>query len=795
MSICFRRRHPSTPRRDADPPTPDPGQDIFSHEDLLPDCRALPPHLFSPARQAQLVSEVAPRPRYQEIPHLDYGPRTPGPDTPGLDTFLMSPGCLKFPATEAPPHSPMGPPASVPGSSASCQLSSVSPVSQTPQATSPQQLHSVPVVLSSAPSKQDPDTNTVSSNHAGPSADFSVQGKQHIVRVINMQQNSSSSPKTVKRRHSLDEQLDDLAKVAEKDPSDESRSEIFKRMNELVSEETTHDLPDIPDYEPPGATDNVVRGIQPLPQVSKKVFMKPRKTPPTPANVKKGSWRFTPENPQPQCRSVKVKSITSTRKMHMGEDCDKITINIQPLVQTSPPKKDKKKTIKNEDKSVAKISLTIPAEPKVRKINYSCDDCSYKCRSIEEIKNHPCRTKVQCEDCGIILANKKVLREHLKLLHPFIGGEKHKCNHCSKSFHSKTLRKEHVKQKHPVEYIRAGDATKDATSSSCNTSLDVCPPTPTQDCPSDLEELNLLENVASSIDEEQMDDEEMDDLSAYESLANTIDEEEEDNEIMNEIAELSQDSPQGDDGQQNDLDLVNVSNLTDVDAGSESMAPPPVSENKSVDVSANNNFCDFPMSVESDIDNPPSVQSNWSQSITEPRSVQRFFVKPTSVSKCGNCGKVFNTSVRFNNHQKHCRSGGGEASQPQPPPAPRPLYRVRRKTNPRLERLHQLRTNWSESLSGRARCDKCGRDNYLQDDLASHQVRCQGTLQLLAGAGARGPRFECPYCAQPRMSFPTENAMRRHVATTHAKEALDDGWDYKAAKVRTVGLATKHLFK
>ena len=128
MPFCFRRRHPSTPRRDADPPTPDPGQDIFSHEDLLPDCRALPPHLFSPARQAQLVSEVAPRPRYQEIPYMDYGPRTPGPDTPGLDTFLMSPGCLKFPATEAAPHSPMGPPPSVPGSSASCQLSSVSPV-------------------------------------------------------------------------------------------------------------------------------------------------------------------------------------------------------------------------------------------------------------------------------------------------------------------------------------------------------------------------------------------------------------------------------------------------------------------------------------------------------------------------------------------------------------------------------------------------------------------------------------------------------------------------------------------
>ena len=61
------------------------------------------------------------------------------------------------------------------------------------------------------------------------------------------------------------------------------------------------------------------------------------------------------------------------------------------------------------------------------------------------------------------------------------------------------------------------------------------------------------------------------------------------------------------------------------------------------------------------------------------------------------------------------------------------LHHNRHKTEQSVERRNQLRTNWAETLSGRARCDF-----YLQEDLATHQPRCRGTLQLLAGA--RGPR-------------------------------------------------------
>ena len=144
--------------------------------------------------------------------------------------------------------------------------------------------------------------------------------------------------------------------------------------------------------------------------------------------------------------------------------------------------------------------------------------------------------------------------------------------------------------------------------------------------------------------------------------------------------------------------------------------------------------------------------TNNARSIAEPRSVPTFFVKPTSESKCGNCGKVFNTSLRFDNHQKHCNSNSNSSN----------------------SRLQQLRTHWaaSESLmSGRERCNKCGRVDYPQDDLASHLAdrtrhQCRGTLHLL-------PRFKCLYCSQPRR-FTTEQSLRNHINAKHAKEAMDD---------------------
>ena len=68
----------------------------------------------------------------------------------------------------------------------------------------------------------------------------------------------------------------------------------------------------------------------------------------------------------------------------------------------------------------------------------------------------------------------------------------------------------------------------------------------------------------------------------------------------------------------------------------------------------------------------PVNETNNSQSIAEPKNVQTLFVKP----KCGNCGYVFHTSLRFNNHQKHCNSSSSDNS-----------------------RLKRLRTNWAQSES------------------------------------------------------------------------------------------------
>ena len=58
-----------------------------------------------------------------------------------------------------------------------------------------------------------------------------------------------------------------------------------------------------------------------------------------------------------------------------------------------------------------------------------------------------------------------------------------------------------------------------------------------------------------------------------------------------------------------------------------------------------------------------------------------------------------------------------------------------------------------------------------------------------------GKKFECFYCRNPKRVFNTENSMRRHVATYHSKEAVEDGWDYGSIPVKTVGLAAKHLFR
>jgi len=105
------------------------------------------------------------------------------------------------------------------------------------------------------------------------------------------------------------------------------------------------------------------------------------------------------------------------------------------------------------------------------------------------------------------------------------------------------------------------------------------------------------------------------------------------------------------------------------------------------------------------------------------------------------------------------------------------------------EEVQQVKSNWIGSLEIRERCKKCGRNNYTEEDIDKHQARCRGTLMNFKS------KFECPYCVNPKILFNTELGMRRHVGTTHAKEALEDEWGFEPKKVKTVGLAMKHLFR
>merc|ERR1719347_533073 len=93
-------RRMATPKRDSSVPR-SPHSDLFPDENLT-ECRAVPNHLFSPNRQAELAGSKTPR--YQEIP-LDYQ-RPKSVNSANLDTWLNSPG---GPATPGGPSPPGGP--------------------------------------------------------------------------------------------------------------------------------------------------------------------------------------------------------------------------------------------------------------------------------------------------------------------------------------------------------------------------------------------------------------------------------------------------------------------------------------------------------------------------------------------------------------------------------------------------------------------------------------------------------------------------------------------------------------
>ena len=150
----------------------------------------------------------------------------------------------------------------------------------------------------------------------------------------------------------------------------------------------------------------------------------------------------------------------------------------------------------------------------------------------------------------------------------------------------------------------------------------------------------------------------------------------------------------------------------------------------------------------------PVNETNNSQSISEPKNVQTLFVVcEAQVRQLWECVP---TSLRFNNHQKHCNSSSSDNS-----------------------RLKRLRTNWAE----RERCDKCERVDYRQEDLATHQAdmtthQCRGTLHHF-------PWFQCPYCSQPRR-FTTDQSLSSHINAQHAKEAMNDVKTWQSEDVSEV---------
>ena len=613
-----------------------------------------------------------------------------------------------------------------------------------------------------------------------------------------------------KKFRSLSDDIERLAREAEEAEKNGtmSRSEIFKRMNALVNEANEEEeyVPDnndsLEDTQNNKASESMAMSSQHPGRVQRKVFMKTRKIPPTPDNIAEGSWRFTHDNPDPYIRNVSIKNIAKIRRMVHGEDCDIVTINIKPLVTTAsdnekPKKSPIKKDVKSEE-TAADIGPPLKTENRI-KGRFFCPDCGFRCRIVSEIKNHPCKSKVPCDDCSELFDKRKDLMEHIRLNHPYTGGERLKCAYCKKAFTTKTLLNEHVRLKHPVQFYESSEITTSQEQLPQEDALD--PAIKSATIPDDLNDLDLLENLASSVqspDEVCNRDEEDDELLTLENLANSVEDDDEDNSVHG--------SRPG--------SRANTNHL--VECPDEiSITPPPLLEfpfTPSVEQSspgANHSasldylessakdkvsISNISLSVEGDIDAPDSVRSIVSRDESTKRPDPKFFIKPTSEYKCRKCGKKFNTSIRFNNHQKHCRAVGpappDDTDDPSAVPKSRPrVIKVRRKPNPRME---QLKSTWTDSLCGRERCMKCGRDNYLQDSLEKHMSKCQGTLML---GGGRGPRFECPYCSAPRKHFPTENSMRRHVGTSHAKEALEDAWDFKSYATKTMGLASSHLFK
>jgi len=211
-----------------------------------------------------------------------------------------------------------------------------------------------------------------------------------------------------------------------------------------------------------------------------------------------------------------------------------------------------------------------------------------------------------------------------------------------------------------------------------------------------------------------------------------------------------------------------------------------VSEHQSTDAALENEDI-----FEEDIDAPDSVLSTNTHDTDE---VVEATPQPFAFH-CDKCRKGFHTSLRHNNHKSYC-GVQKRVSITEPSSALDSLLKKqagsmasKRSGRRRNARFEQLKTNWSELLGGRERCGKCGRNNYREDDLEKHLRVCRGTLLCSTS------QYVCPHCTQPARVFNTDNAMRRHVSTNHAKEAMEEEWDYQHDEEECKGLAENHLFR
>ena len=522
-----------------------------------------------------------------------------------------------------------------------------------------------------------------------------------------------------------------------------------------------------------------------IPTIKTQTLVKFRNTPPVPSptNVTKGPWRANPLPKEPFYPKVKVQNDPQTREMVFGKKCDVINLELKPLLDSQEPPK----------KKIKRDTSLKPEPQKIKRI--VCTECGTGLNTLADIKNHSCNPEVECEDClpkKTVLANKKVLREHLKLMHPQ-RGEKHFCHLCDKSFYHKTLQTLHLKSKHTLEYIeQLAEQTGEISPSPSD--IDMSPsPVPEQEQSvlgegdvqqeqeqSVLGEGNVQQEQEQSVlgkgdvqkEQEQSVLGEGDVQQEQEhSLEGDVPQEQE--HSFKGIPQKEQDFLERNVSPEQSVEIEDVEQEREVDSSVEIEAEPVVVANiepvkeyiKEVHKRDTKNKEVIASSFDEDIDAPDSVVSEAEKK------------KPFS---CSRCQKGFNTSLRYQNHRKHCQGVAG-------PDRNDNLQVVTKVIKP--VRYVAAQAGWSDVMT-KQRCGKCGRNNYHQESLVRHLPTCRGTLM-----DNNGKRFECFYCQEPKRIFNTENSMRRHVATSHSKEAVEDGWDYASIPIKSLGLASNHLFR